>query len=242
VRFYLGTHKPGWLATAGVPLMVSHRRLRERTTLPRAAAPWILDSGGFTELSRFGCWTISVDEYVAATRRYADEIGELEWCAPQDWMTEPFILAKTGLDVAEHQRRTVVSYLELAEHGLPVIPVLQGQTLDDYRRHVDSYGRAGVDLTGEGVVGVGSVCRRQATSSVGTILEGLAPLRLHGFGVKTLGLERWAPLLVSSDSAAWSYNARRRSGPCPQGDAMNCANCLHRALDWRDRVVAGCAG
>jgi hypothetical protein len=47
-------------------------------------------------------------------RRYRDEIGCLDWAAPQDWMCEPFILAKTGLSVREY-RRTVASYLRLTE-------------------------------------------------------------------------------------------------------------------------------
>ncbi len=34
--------------------------------------------------------------------RYRDEIGCLLWAAPQDWMCEPWITAKTGLTVAEH--------------------------------------------------------------------------------------------------------------------------------------------
>jgi hypothetical protein len=53
--FFLGTHQPNWL-TLGVPLFVSDRRLRRYRTLPRAAAPWALDSGGFTELSQYGTW------------------------------------------------------------------------------------------------------------------------------------------------------------------------------------------
>jgi hypothetical protein len=51
----------------------------------------------------------------AAVRRYRDEIGSLDWAAPQDWMCEPFILAKTGLSVREHLRRTVADYLRLTE-------------------------------------------------------------------------------------------------------------------------------
>ena len=49
---YLGTHETSWLSRAGVPLFISHRRLeRIRTSLPMAAAPWALDSGGFSEIS-----------------------------------------------------------------------------------------------------------------------------------------------------------------------------------------------
>ena len=50
------------------------------------------------------------------------------WAAPQDWMCEPAIIAKTGLAVVEHQRRTVTNFLELQALApdLPFIPVLHG--------------------------------------------------------------------------------------------------------------------
>lgn len=86
-RFLLGTHQTGWLREAGVPLFVSDTRLRTRRTLPRAVAPWALDSGGFTELRDHGRWTVTPHEYVDRARRYRDEVKSLIFCAPQDWMT-----------------------------------------------------------------------------------------------------------------------------------------------------------
>src|SRR5207248_3954856 len=87
MRFYLGTHQPAWLARdLGVPLLVSHRRLASRRSLPRATGPWALDSGGFTELSLYGKWRTDVHAYVAAVRRYSREIGNLDWAAGHDWM------------------------------------------------------------------------------------------------------------------------------------------------------------
>ena len=83
---YLGTHQPNFLATAGVRLFVSHRRLTARKTLPRAAAGWALDSGGFSELSLYGDWRTTARDYNAAVRRYDDEIVKLEWAAIQDDM------------------------------------------------------------------------------------------------------------------------------------------------------------
>lgn len=80
--FYLGSHQPHWLATAGVPLFISHRRLADRKTLPRATAEWALDSGAFSELSLYGEWRTTVREYHRAVRRYDDEIGKLSWAAP----------------------------------------------------------------------------------------------------------------------------------------------------------------
>ena len=113
--FYLGTHQPNFLATAGVRLFVSHRRLAARKTLPRAAAGWALDSGGFSELSLYGDWRTTARDYNAAVRRYDDEIGKLEWAAIQDDMCEWEVLARTGLSIPEHQRRTVDSLCELQD-------------------------------------------------------------------------------------------------------------------------------
>ena len=99
MRFYLGTHQPAWLAQGlGVPLLVSHRRLAGRRSLPRASGPWACDSGGFSELSLYGRWRTDERSYVAALRRYATEIGQLDWAAPMDHMVESQVLARTGAE------------------------------------------------------------------------------------------------------------------------------------------------
>jgi hypothetical protein len=239
--FYLGTHQPHWLTTAGVPLFVSHRRLAHRRTVPRAAAPWALDSGGFTELSLHGTWTTTAAHYAASVRRYRDDIGHLQWAAPRDWMCEPQIIARTGLSVAEHQRRTLTDFLELRTLApdLPFIPVLQGWRLGDYPDHAAQYAAAGIDLTAYPVVGVGTVCRRQNTTSAHLIFSTLARetgLPLHGFGVKTTGLTHYQHLLTSADSLAWSYAGRREPGCTPTHTTE--ANCLHHALAWRSELLA----
>ena len=238
--FYLGTHEPSWLGRVRVPLFVSRNRLaRLKRKLPRAITPWALDSGGFTELSLHGGWRRDAQTYVSEVRRYRDEIGRLEWAAPMDWMCEPFMVHKTGLTVAEHQGRTVVNYLELRDLApdLPFVPVLQGWTLDDYLRCADLYAMAGVDLAALPTVGVGSVCRRQHASEIAWIVGTLAQrgLRLHGFGVKTLGLGIYARHLASADSMAWSFRGRHVPG-CSAFHKTE-ANCLPFALRWRERVL-----
>jgi hypothetical protein len=238
VRFYLGTHETHWLERLTVPLFISHRRLALRKRLPVAVGRWALDSGGFTELNLHGRWRTTVDEYIEATERYAIEIGGLEWAAPMDWMCEPFVTEKTGLSVREHQQRTVENYLELRGRG-PFSPVLQGWTLEDYQACVDLYHEAGVDLTAAPVVGVGSVCRRQSTTEIGRIMRSLQALglRLHGFGVKTRGVERYGHTLASADSMAWSLRARR-DRPLPGCTHQSCANCARYALRWRAELLA----
>lgn len=237
--FWLGTDRPMWLALLDVPLFISHRILGPRRTLPRARGAWALDSGGFSELSMYGEWRTIPQDYAKAVRRYMDEIGGLRWAAIQDWMCEPFMLTKTGLTLAEHQRRTVESYATLLDLApdLPWVPVLQGWMPHDYVRHADQYEAAGLPLTR--LVGVGSVCRRQGAKEGRAILRQLATLgyRLHGFGIKTTGLLLGAAaMLDSADSMAWSRQARYR--PAEAGCThTRCNHCVRFALRWRAQVL-----
>jgi hypothetical protein len=241
VEFWLGVHRPNWLPLSPVPLMVSHRTLGPRKTLPRARQPWVLYSGGFSELSLYGQWQTTPKAYVASVTRYADEIGQLAWAATQDWMCEPHILKKTGQSISDHQLHSVTSYLELNLRApdLPWLPVIQGWEVGDYLRHVEMYERAGVSLKDLPIVGIGSVCRRQGTRGAVDLLVQLSGtgIKLHGFGLKTTAVLALAPFLASSDSLAWSYQARKQQKRCGE-PAYPCANHLHYALDWRDRVLA----
>lgn len=239
MKFYLGAHQPIWLTRIpDVPLLVSHRRLGSRRTLPRAVTEWALDSGGFTELQLHGRWHISPKDYVRAVRRYADEIGMLSWAAAQDWMCEHHILRRTGLTVREHQRRTVDNFVRLRELApeLPWLPTLQGWTPSDYQRCADLYERAGVALAAEPLVGIGSVCRRQSSADVERVVRAFAArrLNLHGFGIKITGLTRYGTALTSSDSMAWSRRGRYVPGCGPSHRTES--NCLHFALDWYQKI------
>jgi hypothetical protein len=154
-----------------------------------------------------------------------------------DWMCEPFMVEQTGLSVREHQERTVQNFLDLKFSG-PFIPVLQGWTLADYETCVELYRSAGVDLSREPTVGLGSVCRRQATGEIGRIVrflygEGIA---IHGFGVKLEGIRSYGHFLHSADSMAWSYSARRNP-PLPGCSHKSCANCSRYAILWRSGAM-----
>ena len=241
MRFYLGTHQPQWLGRTALPLFVSEMRLRERKRLPRAQGPWALDSGGFSQLSLHGAWPDGAERvYVEHVRRYADEIGQLEWAAPQDWMCEPIMLQRTGLTVAEHQRRTVRNFVQLRSiaNDLPFVPVLQGWKRDDYLRCIELYQRHGVRLAGR--VGIGTVCRRQGTREaeqiVRAVRRAIPGASIHVFGAKITGLSQYADALGSADSMAWSYHARRRPA-LPGHTHRNCANCLEFAVDWYHHVL-----
>lgn len=262
-RFYTG-FKPHMLRHTSVPQFISDPNLRDMQNLPRALGPYSVDSGGFSQLSAEGTWDTgpSPRQYVNHLHRYEEHVGPFDWAAPQDWMCEDAIIhggtfggqrfVGTGLSVEEHLRRTVGNYLDLKsiDDKVRIIPVLQGRRPADYERCIELYDRAGVDLTRLPVVGIGSVCRIQATAEAAEIVEHVAGIvgrgRLHGFGFKIQGLEMVGHLLGSADSFAWSAAGRREKSGCDfrlsrDKPHANEANCLRYALAWRTRVLAAIA-
>ncbi len=229
-----------WLDQVDVPLFVSDRRLAGRRTLPVARGPWALDSGGFTQLQLHGGWpSYAAEQYAERVDRYRAEIGRLAWVSPQDWMCEPHMVQRTGLTIEAHQQRTIENYLTLRPMVPEVVPVIQGWDIADYLRCIAFYDSAGVDLTAEPIVGLGSVCRRQDTTEIEMIVREFhgAGLRLHGYGVKTSGLASYGHLLVSADSMAWSFRARHNP-PMPGCPHRACSSCLRYALRWRGNILA----
>lgn len=177
----------------------------------------MMDSGAFTEVARHGGYRRGVEEYASLISHYSTSPA-LDCAVAQDWMCEPDVIARTGLDVAEHQRRTAERYDELARalRSVPVyiMPVIQGYAPREYAAHVAAYG----DRLAFGAwVGVGSVCKRNAKpDAVAAVLRAVhsvrPDLRLHGFGVKLTALqsEEVRRRLYSADSMAWSYSARKQ--------------------------------
>ncbi len=244
--FYLGTHRPYWLPLTDVPLFVSAVTLRKQRRCQKARGPWAQDSGGFSQLQAHGAWTGSDNVYAAETNAWADQAGRPpDFAACRDMMCEPFMLEKTGLTIRDHQLWTIESYVNLCALApwINWLPVVQGWHADDYRAHVEMYREAGIDLRELARVGVGSVCRRQATKEGAEIIMAVADLgiRVHAFGVKVEGIKLFGDKIASADSMAWSFVARRRGlllDSCRGGAHKNCANCMSWAMEWhRTRIL-----
>lgn len=234
MKFYLGLHQPSDAEKTRHPVFISVARLLTRKK-PVDHDDWMMDSGGFTMISKHSRYTISEDQYLACIRRHSPALA---FC--QDWMCEEFILKKTGLTIEEHQLRTLRSYLSLSEKEPKIRPVLQGWALDDYWRHIEMYERAGVRL--DQLFGVGTVCSRNGDPlTIFGIMFGIKlavpEMQLHGFGVKAEALAACSELLFSADSMAWSSRGRRAK-LCSWCDKGSCANCLEFALLWRKKVLA----
>lgn len=247
--FYCGTNKPYWLwnKTPRHPLFVSIRSLRPYKKYKPTNVAWCLDSGGFTELTKFGRWTTSPEQYIHEIRQVQAEIGGLVWASPQDWMCEPHMVEKTGFSVKTHQELTCQNFSDLQSQGseLPIIPVLQGWSPNDYLHHVEMYQNYGIDLRNYPTVGLGSFCRRANVSGVRELVIELKQhgLEMHGFGLKKDGLRLFGDHLKSSDSMAWSLTARVAGWHgqylcgTPHNNAKSCSDCFVWAMNWSDDVA-----
>ncbi len=209
--FFVGLHQPAD-ARHFERTFISVNRLRRRRR-PFPARSWIMDSGAFTEISNHGRYRQSEEEYAEQIDRW-QTVGDFKAAAIQDFMCEPWIIAKTGLSVAEHQSLTLERFDRLRDlTPAPLLPVLQGYAPEEYVQHIDDYGAR---LPNGAWVGVGSVCRRnhdpgQIEDILLAVKSHRRDLRLHGFGLKITALRSGIvrELLHSSDSMAWSYAARR---------------------------------
>lgn len=243
MRFYLGSQKPRWwVILDDIPLFLSYAKVRKYKNLRPANSPWVLDSGGFSELKNKGYWSFSREQYADSVEQYAEQVGYLEWVAPMDWMCEPFVLRNTGLSVWEHQKNTVKNFLFLRRRlGSLVVPVLQGWTIREYIRCIRLYERVGIDLTKEETVGVGSICRRNAHKEIMGVIKAISDEigpRIHAFGVKGSTLVAAQDHLASADSLAWSMEARYKRDPLPQCTHIHCGGCLTYALEWRANLLS----
>jgi hypothetical protein len=249
---YLGTNEPSWLWNrdmGDVRLFISRNRFARRSSFKPARSRWALDSGGFTELSQYGVWRTGPLEYAAFVARLQREVGGMDWAAPQDWMCEDEILARTGLSRSTHISLTVENFCDLqaawpqvSDGPCPFIPVLQGWTGAEYLECEALYRECGIRLEDYPRVGLGSVCRRQATMSLLKLARYFDHLPLHLFGTKLQGIEMLTRLgipFASSDTLAWSYDARRLGEPfLPSCTHKACNSCPDYALAWHARQLA----
>lgn len=174
---------------------------------------WILDSGAFTRVVS-GKGHLPTKKYAKFIKQW-EENGNLMAAVSQDFMCEPFVLAKTGLDIKTHQRLTIHRYDRLLDEcrklkvQTTIMPVLQGDEMQDYLNHIEQYGAR---LTPQMWVGLGSVCRRNRNpweiEKILLAIKSARPnLKLHGFGVKKTALQSDTvrSLLYSADSQAHTY-------------------------------------
>jgi hypothetical protein len=240
--FWIGLHMPS-LCRYFDRFCMSYNVVGHRKTALEVSpgGTWMLDSGAFTQVTKYGHHRTSPDEYARRVRRFYYSDDSLACAVIQDWMCEPFVLERTGLTVALHQHLTTVNWTlltaALRDLHCPVtlMPVIQGYEPHEYVDHLKRYRDCSLPLSRGTWVGVGSVCKRNSTpASVMRVLDAVKSfrpdLRLHGFGLKVTAFS-WPEVLCnlySADSMAWSMAARRKGGD---------ANGLEEAMEYYEKVM-----
>jgi len=118
---------------------------------PIKVGRWMMDSGAFTQITKYGNFAMSPADYVRLAVRFQD-CGDLACIVTQDYMCEPHVirmLKDRGREasVRIHQRKTVERYIQIVHEAyrqglkVPVMPVLQGWEVDDYVDHYLLYRR-----------------------------------------------------------------------------------------------------
>ena len=211
MKFYVGMHIPSKADKVENAFISVNVIAKRKSSFP--VKDWIMDSGAFTTIAKHGYYPEPVSVYADQIRKWKNN-GNLIAAVFQDYMCEDHMLAKTGMNVRQHQFLTIERYdaLIAEDTGVYILPVLQGYTPQSYVDHIRMYGNR---LKEGAYVGVGSVCKRNASPSsivqvLKTIKKERPDLRLHGFGIKTTALS-WQEVrdnLESADSMAWSFAAR----------------------------------
>lgn len=202
---------PGWHninnGSSGVKdflrVCISLNRLRKRKA-PINIQDWIIDNGAFHLLISGG--THYPVEDVVKILRFFGSCGRLRGFISQDWLCQPEILQVTGLSVQESQILTIGRYDQLlsALDGFPyLIPVIQGQSSDDYLRHLEQYNQR---IKPGAWVAVGGL-KGHSPQEVEDILLKIKlvrrDLRLHGCGLGSRLLKgNILGLLYSADSSS----------------------------------------
>jgi len=194
-EYFVGTddfqraHKVNAMISANALVRINNGVLQVRKA-PIRVGRWMMDSGAFSQVTKYGDFIMSPEEYVRIAVRFQD-CGDLACIVTQDYMCEPDVirmLRNKGKEasVRIHQRKSVERYkqivIEAERQGLkvPVMPVLQGWEVEDYIEHWHrlcavnrQLGRKGKTVEAFGWnhnqprwVGIGSTCKRNKNPEV----------------------------------------------------------------------------
>jgi len=196
------------------------------------------DSGGYSFMHKKGEYDTTDRHYLEYVERHDPHVWAL-----RDYPCEAAVLDKHGRTVDDHQRMTLDRHRSLMDlkddydiTGTPMA-VLQGWTGPEYVSHMDAMRDAGV-LTD--LVGVGSVCRRDATDQILDVLHAVndalpSGATIHAFGVKTDVLRGDIPdKLRSVDTHSYDYRARYH---CVEHfDSKGWRDVAYHYLKQRDKI------
>jgi len=166
---------------------------------------YVVDSGGYSAMNEYG------GDFPWSVREYHNWLQQTHKRAPFDWAAIMDLACEPAFDgdmtVKERQDRTLentIAHFEL-EPEYPLLPVLQGRTVQQWLEYHDRLKDHGIPTE---YVGVGTLCRQSSTKQIAKIESQLRAgtniKAMHGFGVKISSFNHGARF-ESADSQAWSW-------------------------------------
>jgi len=221
-----------------------------RNNIPFEGPDWGIDCGGFSALDNSDRYEYDtpIEEYIDFLLKHIDRGVSIKHWALRDWPYSEEYLSATGRDMRDHLRWTVrdhINCLQVADRkgllsrtGVEPLPVLQGETYEDYIWHIDYLRDHGLLVSD--TVCIGSLVSRpidEIQLIIGRVRDALpSKYSLHGLGVKYESLKNpdAVEILDSVDTTSWNYEAKRRDGEGPHTE--NWIDLLDAYTAYRSRL------
>jgi hypothetical protein len=221
MRFYAGHDRPNGAADLDRMMIAAHN-VTAGLKPPRKG--WMLDSGGFTQLTRRGLYDDTPRDYVRFVMDAAGQVPGLDAAIQQDYPASEAVDDATPLrrheapGLSRLATRTRARYLHTVDAcdelgcDVEIAPALQGQSLEDYRRHLSLTQHL---LTPGQLVAIGNL--KADGHGPGFLRDLLLTLpgtyRYHALGIGKHYLNSSVGSVLrrrlwSADSAAWKVRAR----------------------------------
>ena len=186
--------------------MLSYNMLRKIRTPWKIDIPFMMDSGAFAVIQKYGKYPYSPEEYASGIDKWHPDIA---WT--MDYPCEPSVQKRGDYNPGEAQEMTIDNQTRLLDLNAKTQMVVQGWTVSDYLENLDRIKDQGL-LTER--LGIGSVCRRGQNREIARIVRAIhnnvpSWVKLHGFGIKVSVLKDTDAKfnLYSADSMSWAIEA-----------------------------------
>ena len=218
-------------------VMLSYNMLRNYKKPWNIEKPFMMDSGAYSVIARYGKYPYSISEYAEAIEKWKPDIT---WT--MDYPCEPSVRKKGGYTPKHAQELTINNQIKLLDQNANTQMVLQGWEAEDYLEHIDIIKSHGL-LTEH--MGIGSICRRGHDNEIAMIIRLVKSnlpswVKLHGFGIKVSVLKRTDAKfnLYSADSQAWGYEMRYGDWLKGEYNGKTYKDKIPNLLDYIDRMEA----
>lgn len=114
-------------------VMLSYNMLRKIKTLWKIDIPFMMDSGAFAVILKYGKYPFTQEEYASGIQKWHPDIA---WT--MDYPCEPSVQKKGHYDPVSAQEMTIDNQIKLLDLNANTQMVVQGWTVQDYLENIEA--------------------------------------------------------------------------------------------------------